>query len=170
MQGSTKQRGLESQAYYQLLPSRNRFITNARLWISHTWSSFRYDDFKQGTTDLSGKQLPSVAPQIVTAGLDVSTRPGLYGNITWYYSDPIALNDANTDIASSYQLMGARVGWRTRLTKRIAADFFAGADNMFDVHYSLGNDINAAAGRYYNPAAGANYFGGISLKFIAGSK
>lgn len=168
--GSTKQRGLESQAYYQLLPSRNRFITNARLWISHTWSRFRYDDFKQGTTDFSGMQLPSVAPQIVTAGLDVSTRPGLYGNITWYYSDPIALNDANTDIASSYQLMGARVGWRTRLTKRIAADFFAGADNMFDVHYSLGNDINAAAGRYYNPAAGANYFGGISFKFIAGSK
>ena len=163
--GSTRQWGLESQAYYQLLPSRKGFVSNARLWISHTWSHFRYDDFKQATTDYSGKQLPSVAPHIVTAGLDVSTRPGIYANLTWYYSDPIALNDANTEIASSYQLMGGRAGWRTRLAKGIMADFFAGADNLFDVRYSLGNDINAAAGRYYNTAPGANYFGGITLKY-----
>ncbi|WP_315820065.1 TonB-dependent receptor [Paraflavitalea speifideaquila] len=161
--GSTKQQGLESQAYYQLLPSRKRFITNARLWISHTWSQFRYRDFKQGATDFSNKQLPSVAPHILTAGLDLSIRPGLYTNLTWYYSDPIALNDANTEIASSYQLMGARLGWRTRITRTLAADFFASADNLFNIRYSLGNDINAAAGRYYNAAAGANYAGVLSL-------
>lgn len=164
--GSTNQKGLESQAYYQLLPAGKGFVSNARLWISHTWSRFRYNDFKQAAADFSGKQLPSVAPHIVTAGLDVSTRPGVYANLTWYYSDPIALNDANTVMASSYQLMGGRIGWRTRLAKGIAADFFAGADNLFDVHYSLGNDINAAAGRYYNTAAGANYFGGVTLKYI----
>lgn len=168
--GSTKQRGLESQASYQLLPSRKGFITGARLWISHTWSRFRYDDFKQGSTDLGGKQLPSVAPHIVTAGLDLSTQPGLYTNLTWYYSDPIPLNDANTEIASSYQLFGGRIGWRTRFSKCIGADIFAGADNLFDVRYSLGNDINAAVGRYYNPAAGANYFGGITLKYVMASK
>lgn len=166
--GSTNQKGLESQAYYQLLPSRKGFISNARLWVSHTWSRFRYNDFKQATTDFSGKELPSVAPHIVTAGLDISTRPGLYANITWYYSDPIPLNDANTAIASAYQLTGGRIGWRTRLSKNIGADIFAGADNVFDVRYSLGNDINAAAGRYYNAAAGANYFGGITLKYLAG--
>lgn len=164
--GSTNQKGLESQAYYQLLPAGKGFVSNARLWISHTWSRFRYNDFKQAAADFSGKQLPSVAPHIVTAGLDVTTRPGVYANLTWYYSDPIALNDANTVMASSYQLMGGRIGWRTRLAKGIAADFFAGADNLFDVHYSLGNDINAAAGRYYNTAAGANYFGGVTLKYI----
>ncbi|NII23957.1 TonB-dependent receptor [Pseudoflavitalea sp. X16] len=164
--GSTKQRGIESQAYYQLIPGRKGFISNARLWVSHTYSHFRYKDFKQGATDFSRKQLPSVAPHTLTAGLDVSTRPGLYANLTWYYSDPIALNDANTVIASSYQLSGGRIGWRTRLCKGIAADIFAGADNLFDVRYSLGNDINAAANRYYNTAAGANYFGGINLQFI----
>jgi iron complex outermembrane receptor protein len=166
--GSTKQRGLESQASYQMLPSRKGFITSARLWISHTWSHFRYNDFKQGAVDLSGKQLPSVAPHIVTAGLDLTTRPGLYTNLTWYYSDPIPLDDANTEIASSYQLFGGRIGWRARVTKKIGADIFAGADNLFNIRYSLGNDINAAAGRYYNPAAGANYFGGITLKYAFG--
>jgi len=166
--GSTKQQGLESQAWYQLLPNRKGFVSNARIWISHTWSDFHYRDFKQisnVTNDYSGKQLPSVAPHIVTAGLDLSTRPGLYTNITWYYSDPIALNDANTDMASSYQLLGGRLGWRTKFSRHIAADIFAGVDNAFNVRYSLGNDINAAAGRYYNPAAGVNYYGGITLKY-----
>lgn len=164
--GSTKQFGIESQAYYQLLPGRGGFVAEARLWASHTWSQFEYNDFKQGSTDFSGKQLPSVAPHVVAAGLDITTRPGLYANLTWYYSDPIALNDANTEVASAYQLSGGRIGWRTRLAGGLAADFFAGADNLFDVRYSLGNDINAAAGRYYNTAAGANYFGGIILKYV----
>jgi len=163
--GSTKQFGIESQAYYQLLPGRGGFISAAKIWVSHTWSHFKYDEFKQGATDFSGKQLPSVAPHIIAAGLDLTTRPGLYANLTWYYSDPIYLNDANTEQASAYQLSGGRLGWRTRLVKGLMADVFAGADNLFDIRYSLGNDINAAAGRYYNAAAGANYFGGIILKY-----
>jgi iron complex outermembrane receptor protein len=169
--GSTKQQGLESQASYQLLPHHKGFVSAARIWISHTWSDFHYRDFKQisnVTNDYSGKQLPSIAPHIVTAGLDVTTKPGIYTNITWYYSDPIALNDANTDIASSYQVLGGRIGWRRNLSKRLGIDLYAGVDNAFDVTYSLGNDINAAAGRYYNPAAGVNYFVGITLKYLAG--
>jgi iron complex outermembrane receptor protein len=40
------------------------------------------------------------------------------------------------------------------------------ADNIFDVQYSLGNDINAFGGRYYNAAPGFNFAGGISLHFM----
>lgn len=166
--GSTKQQGLESQAWYQLLSNQHRFVPNMRLWISHTWSDFHYRDFKQisnVTNDYSGKQLPSVAPHIVTAGLDLNTKPGIYTNITWYYSDAIALNDANTDIASSYQLLGGRLGWRQKWGKHIISDVFGGVDNAFNTTYSLGNDINAAAGRYYNPAAGINYYGGLTFKY-----
>lgn len=169
--GSTKQQGLESQAWYQLLSRQNGFISNARLWVSHTWSDFHYRDFKQisnVTNDYSGKQLPGVAPHIVTAGLDLSTKPGIYTNITWYYNDPIALNDANTDIASSYQLLGGRLGWRKKWGKHVVSDLFGGVDNAFNTTYSLGNDINAAAGRYYNPAAGINYYGGLSFKYLWG--
>jgi iron complex outermembrane receptor protein len=44
--GSTRQRGIESQASYQLLPNSNRFLRHARLWVSHTYNKFRYHDFK----------------------------------------------------------------------------------------------------------------------------
>ncbi len=47
-------------------------------------------------------------------------------------------------------------------------DLFAGVDNVFDVTYSLGNDINATGSRYYNTAPGVNYYGGISFKYLIG--
>jgi iron complex outermembrane receptor protein len=42
-------------------------------------------------------------------------------------------------------------------------NLFAGGNNLLNTKYSLGNDLNAAAGRYYNAAAGINYYAGISL-------
>lgn len=163
--GSTKQQGIESQAHYQLLSNRHRFVSQARLWISHTYNHFRYRDFKKLSADFSGKEIPSVAPHTIAAGFDITTKPGVYANLTWYYSDPVALNDANTSYASSYNLAGVRAGWRTPITKKLSADLFAGIDNLFDVTYSLGNDINAAGDRFYNAAAGVNYFGGLTLRY-----
>lgn len=163
--GSTKQKGIESQVSYQLLPSAHRFLSGARVWISHTLNGFRYQDFKQAQNDYSGKKLPGVASNTVAAGLDLTTRIGLYSNITYYYSDPVALNDANSDHASGYHLLGARLGFKKDLDKKIRAQVFAGADNLFNTRYSLGNDINAAGGRYYNAAAGRNYYAGISLQY-----
>ena len=163
--GSTKQRGIESQVSYLLL-QRNSFVNTARIWVSYTWNNFSYTDFKQLTNDYSGKKLPSVAKNTVSSGLDISTRPGIYINLTYYYSDPIPLNDANSEFASSYNLLGTRIGWRKELKKKNRFELFAGIDNAFDVTYSLGNDINAAGGRYYNAAAGRNYYGGISLSLF----
>ena len=160
--GSTKQKGIESQASYLLIP-KGSFITNSRIWISHTWNNFTYNDFKQLTNDYSGKKLPSVAKNTVATGADIYTKPGFYLNLTYYYSDPIPLNDANSEFASSYNLLGGRLGWKKDLRKKNKLDLFVGIDNAFNVVYSLGNDINAAGGRYYNAAAGRNFYGGISL-------
>lgn len=161
--GATKQKGIESQASYLFLNSSNSFTSNARIWISHTWNNFTYSDFKQLTNDYSGKKLPSVAKHTIAAGADLVIRAGVYLNITYYYSDPIPLNDANAEFASSYNLLGGRIGWKKESKKKNKFDLFAGIDNAFDITYSLGNDINAAGGRYYNAAAGRNYYCGVSL-------
>ena len=86
-------------------------------------------------------------------------------NITYNYSDKITLNDANSAYASSYHLLGARFGYKKDFSKKIRAEIFAGADNIFNTKYSLGNDINAAAGRYFNAAPGRNYYAGIIFHF-----
>jgi iron complex outermembrane receptor protein len=163
--GSTMQAGFEGQAYYQLLPNAKAAISSARVFISYTNYGFYYHDFKQATIDYSGNRLPSVPHNTIVAGIDMMTDPGFYCNITWQYTDPIPLNDANTDFASSYQLMSGRIGWRKAVSKYFGLDIFGGVDNLFDINYSLGNDINAAGGRYYNAAPGVNYFGAATLKF-----
>lgn len=159
--GATKQKGIESQVAYVV--QNKSLINNSRVWISHTFNDFTYKSFKQLTNDYSGKKLPSVAKHTIAAGLDLVTKPGLYANITYYYSDPIYLNDANTEAASSYNLLGARLGWRKLMHKKNKLDLFAGVDNAFDVNYSLGNDINATGGRYYNVAPGRNFYLGFTI-------
>jgi iron complex outermembrane receptor protein len=166
--GNTRQKGLESQISYQLLTS-SHLLRQAKIWITHTWNDFRYDNFKQLAADFSGKQMPSVAKNTVAAGFDVAFKAGFYGNITYYYSDPIPVNDANTDFASSYNLLGARIGYK-KMFSQVTVNLFAGADNFFDMNYSPGNDINAAGGRYYNAAAGRNYYAGVSFQWNHGKK
>lgn len=163
--GATRQQGIESQACYQLLPHGGRFVSQGRIWISHTWNRFRYRHFIKDTISYAGNKLPGIASNTVSAGLDVNTRIGLYTNFTWFYSDPVPLNDANTVTTSSHHVAGARLGWRTTPHKKIRMDVFTGADNLFNVRYSLGNDINSTIGRYFNTAAGVNYYAGITLQY-----
>lgn len=164
--GSTRQRGMETNITWQAFKQTNTTITDVRLFVSHTWHHFVYKDYKQINTDLSGKKLPSVAPHVVAGGFDVATKAGIYTNINYYYSDAIPLNDANTDIASSFHLLGARLGYRKTFNDVFRLDIFGSVDNIFNTTYSLGNDINAAVGRYYNSAPGINYAGGVSLRYF----
>ena len=169
--GSTRQKGIETYVSYRLGKFvEKEFNTHSKVWISHTWYHFNYKDFKQLSADFSGNRLPSVAPTSINAGLDVYSTTGLYANVTYQYTDPIALNDGNTEFASSYNLLGIRTGYKTRVGKTYSIELFAGADNLFNVQYSLGNDINAFGGRYYNVAAGRNYFAGVSLQMIKKKK
>lgn len=163
--GSAKQNGLESFLSYKILDNDHLFFNRIEINVSDTWNNFHYKEFKQVNNDYSGNQLPGVAPQTLAAAFDVSTKIGLYANTTFFHSGRIALNDANTDYASAYNLLGLRLGIKKGLSKKIQLQIFTGTENIFDEKYSLGNDINAAGGRYYNAAAGRNYYAGISVNF-----
>ena len=163
--GSTNQNGVETYASYQLVDMPHHFISSAKVWGSYAWHDFHYGDFKQVNSDFSKNKLPGAAPNVVVAGLDLNTKAGCYVSVTYNYTDKIALNDANAAYAASYNLLGARLGYKKDVSKKINAEIFAAADNIFDTNYSLGNDINAAVGRYYNAAPGRNYMVGMVFRF-----
>lgn len=162
--GSAKQKGLETYVSYRFIDAPHHFINSAKVWSSYAFHDFHYGSFKQVSDDFSKNKLPGAAPNVVVAGLDITSKGGCYLNVTYNYTDKIALNDANSAYASSYNLLGARLGFKKEFKKKIGAEVFAGADNLFDTKYSLGNDINAAAGRYYNAAPGRNYYAGVSFR------
>lgn len=162
--GRTAQRGIESRLTFQpdILPSI--FLPDTKLWLSYTYNDFRFRDYVQNATDFSGNWLTGVAPHVAVAGLDLNTRIGAYANFTYNFTDRIPLNDANTAFAPGYRLLTARIGFRKDI-RQFGFNVFGGVDNALDETYSLGNDLNAIGNRFFNPAPGRNFYGGVSVKY-----
>ena len=159
--GKTSQRGLEAKVSWTPALTSG-FITDFVLWSSYTYNHYRFEDYETDGNDFSGNRLTGVAPTIVVGGLDITMKK-IYMNITANYTDAIPLNDANTEYASEYFLLGGRVGYRSTIGENFGVELFAGLDNALDKRYSLGNDLNAIGGRYYNAAAPRNFYVGLKL-------
>ncbi|MFN2457991.1 MAG: TonB-dependent receptor domain-containing protein, partial [Chitinophagaceae bacterium] len=130
---------------------------------SHTRHNFHYKNFKQLTFDFSGNRLPGVPPHTISTGFDFLANNGLLGALTYYYNGKIALNDANSEFAEPFHLIGAKAGYEKWSKNKFRIKLVAGVENLLDEQYSLGNDINGFGGRYYNAAAGRNYYASIIL-------
>jgi len=161
--GKTKQRGIEASFSWKLITASKGFIRGLNLWTSYTINNYHFQNYFSGDVDLSGKRVTGVPPVVITSGIDVNLSQ-LQLNITSNYTDHIPLNDTNALYASEYFLLGGKATYKAFIHKH-SIEFFLGIDNALDKKYSLGNDLNAAGGRYYNAAPGRNYFGGIKFKF-----
>jgi iron complex outermembrane receptor protein len=164
--GSANQYGLETLLTYEFINDPLQFVDHLFFRVADTWNNFHYNIFQKEGKDFSGNKIPGIASQTIAASLDINTKPGIYANATFFYSSRIALNDANTSYASPYSLLGFKIGYKPTSKNKFATEIFAGAENILDEKYSLGNDINAAGGRYFNAAARRNFYAGIILQFF----
>jgi iron complex outermembrane recepter protein len=162
--GNTKQTGVEISGDYTTF-FKNTLLDYLIIKSAYTFSNFKYGDFKKAASDFSGKYLPSVPKNTISILVDMQLKKGIYFNSTYYNAGAIFLNDANTDAAPAYHLLGCRLGYKFSLKTKAKINVYAGADNLLDETYSLGNDINAAAGRYYNAAPERNYYAGVSFQW-----
>ena len=163
--GKTNQHGIETYLSYPLL--QGTIFNQSTLWVSHTWHDFHYKEFKQLNNDYSNNQMPGDSKHTISTGFDATTRKGFSAAITYYYSGKIPLNDANTAFADSYNIVGAKIGFEKWIRDTWRLRFNVGADNLLDEKYSLGNDINAAGGRYYNAAPERNYYVSVLIQWVS---
>ncbi len=159
--GSTSQLGAELMLGY----ARQFQTVGLKIWSSYTRNAFTFNRYFKNQQDFSYKYLPGVAPHVLVTGVDIKMKNGFYADITSNYTDAIPLNDSNSDFAPGYFVVGARLGFALTLKKN-PIDFWIAVDNATDQQYSLGNDLNANSGRYYNAAPGRNYALGVSLKRV----
>lgn len=159
--GDVKQKGMETSLQYWIF-SKKQF-SNLHFRLDHSFHHFRYGRFIQGSNDFSGKTVPSVPAHTLSALANLQHRKGYYLQLTYYYCDAIYLNDANTARADAYHLAALRVGGSKTWKDRNRFQYYLGIDNLLNMQYSLGNDINAAGGRFFNPAVGRNMYAGITL-------
>ena len=163
--GGTKQPGLETKLTYQLVRKRTHgFIQYVELKNSLTYYVFSFDHYVAGTNDYSGNRLTGVPRTTVVTSMYVELPKGLYVYVQYNHTAKIPLNDANTAFAASYHLLQSKIGWNLQV-KQNKMSIYIGADNLLNEQYSLGNDLNAFGGRYYNAAPLRNFYMGAAYQF-----
>ncbi|HEU4553030.1 MAG TPA: TonB-dependent receptor [Chitinophaga sp.] len=164
--GGTHQTGVEAQGMLWLLEPRRHGVLRGLQWqSSYTYSHFRFSDYISAGQDFSGNLLTGVPRQVAVNSLLLQLPAGVYVFGQHNFTDQLPLDDANTAFARSYNLVQCKAGWQIPHTGKCRISVYVGADNLLNQSYSLGNDLNAVGKRYYNPAPGRNYFGGVECMF-----
>lgn len=164
--GGVQQKGIEVQGMWWVMkPAHHGVLRGIKWQEGYTLSDFRFSHYQSADgKDYSGNALTGVPQHVLVSSLlwQFPAAVSLYTQHT--FTSSIPLNDASTAFAGGYHLLQANVSWKLPLRSRCNISIRAGADNLLNVNYSLGNDLNAFGGRYYNPAPKRNYFGGISMQ------
>lgn len=164
--GGTHQAGIETEmAAYIIFPRNTGLLRMCRMKSAFTYSDFRFRDYQQQHVNYSGNRVTGVPQYTAATSVDVLLPGNLYIYFQHFYIDRIPLNDANTEFANAYNLVQAKVGWLRFIGTRKQLELYAGVDNLLNQLYSLGNDLNAFGGRYYNAAPGRNFYAGLRTVF-----
>jgi iron complex outermembrane receptor protein len=164
--GGTKQTGAEFLVNTVLIPEKNSgFIRSMSVNLSYAYSRFVFENYRIDTENYSGNRLTGVPRSNAVIGLSTNLAKRIHIFVQSIITSRIPLNDANSEYADHYELLQAKIGWIGVKNEKLTLEFFAGADNLLDQKYSLGNDINAFGGRYFNAAPLRNFYGGINVKF-----
>ena len=163
--GGGIKKGLEAAMQYVWYENANTFVRQLSSQGSLTVFDYRYRDYQAGDKDFSGKQVPGTSP--FTANLDVQMNTAWHigAHLSWQHSGAIALDNANTVFGKAYHLLAFQLRYEKRLKDRIRLRITVGGDNLLNEQYSLGDDINAFGGRYFNAAPPVGYYANFGLKY-----
>lgn len=110
----------------------------------------------------SGNYIPGVAKNQAYVALGWQPETGFNAGVDVRYMDKIYVNDTNSDVAPSYTVTSANIGyvwknndWKVRSYARI--------DNLFDENYVGSVIVNDGNNRFFEPADGVNWSAGLSI-------
>ena len=122
------------------------------LRAAYEYSHFRYVDYVVGTTSYAGKRIPGVPEQALMtsatfhiAGASLSATADLAG--------PAAVDDANSAQAPGRAVFGVAVGRAVSIGGARLSPLVA-LQNVGGIHYAGSLSVNAAGGKFYEPAPG----------------
>lgn len=165
--GGTSQPGAELYFTYWLIKQNNSdFFRGLQFNESLTLYRFTFSsDYHDASASYTGNNLTGVPEQVVVTSLQFKFPQNLSLFVEHNYTARIPLNDGNTAYAPHYNLLQAKVGWQHKLSHKSRLEIYAGADNLLNEKFSLGDDLNAVGNRYYNAAAPRNYYAGMNVVF-----
>lgn len=172
--GSQHNLGLEASLRYQLYKSDKGFVTQFTPFVNLAWSDFKYSDYsfhykgvvlKDSVVNYDGKSVAGVAKLTTAVGFDLGTKPGLYASGSWLYKDGFPISSDGLNRTTSYNLVNAKLGFRSKLSAHFDIDIFTGLNNITGTQYPMMVFINQLPDAYLAAPLKTDFFGGMNLKY-----
>ncbi|HET6565375.1 MAG TPA: TonB-dependent receptor, partial [Xanthomonadales bacterium] len=132
--------------------------------LSYTYTDLIYEEFSEGSIDFSGNTIPGVPLHQAVLDLAWQHESGFYAGWDTLYVGSIEVNNANTVSTDAYLVSNLRLGYRYE-GESWTFEPFAGIYNLLDEAYNGNIRVNAAFGRYYEPAPERNGYAGVELAY-----
>ncbi|HKJ15963.1 MAG TPA: TonB-dependent receptor [Xanthomonadales bacterium] len=134
--------------------------------LSYTFSDFTFDEFLGlDGENYSGNRIPGIPEHLTQAEIRWSPVPEMNLTFDVLNASSFYANNANTVEDGDYTVANLRFDYRWQGSK-IEATPFAGINNLFDEKYNGNVRLNAAFGRYFEPAPELNVYAGITIRWL----
>lgn len=147
--GKTRRNGLE-------LAWEQRHLQHLRTQVAATFLDARYRDGAN-----AGARLPGLAKSSLYASAGWVPPQGWRAGADWRALSRVMVNDANSDAAAGYGVLGLYTGYAARLGNW-QLEGFVRADNLLDKRYAGSVIVNEGNSRFFEPAPGRNWLVGLS--------
>jgi iron complex outermembrane receptor protein len=154
--GATRQAGAEWQLDYSTRFSK---VHQLQIEVGYAFQPYRFIQYSQAGIVFNGNEVTGNAKHAVTSSVTYHFKKRLSVFVKLQSLSSIPLTDANDVYAPAYELMQSGVSLNHKRVR-----YFFSIDNLLNTSYSLGNDINAAGRRFYNPSSPRGYMAGISIQ------
>ena len=128
---------------------------------SYSYSRFKFDNYTVGTTSFAGNDIPGLPRHRLQAALRVSGRRE-FAILESETAGRSFADDANLVRVDGYSVAHFRAGI-TPLAGSPRFSITFGVQNIFDRLYASSIAVNAARGKYYEPAQGRAIYAGVSV-------
>jgi iron complex outermembrane recepter protein len=139
-----------------------RLAHGLTLHMAYTFLETEFRSYRKEGVDLAGNEVPGLPRHRLFGELHYAHAGGVYAAGNVHHVGAFYVDDENRVRNSDYTLIDARLGIEKRLGRWLL-DLFLGGRNLLDADYSHNVRINANGGRYFEPAPGRNYYGGVRI-------
>lgn len=154
--GKTLRNGFETALKYS--PKKSWMFAG-----NYSFSDFEFKEYATDGTIFDGQKLPGIPIHTAAISIRYISPKGAFFKLSGQQVGQLFANDSNTVEVESYTLLNLNLGYELEVKKMNWIPFF-GINNLLDTKYNDNIRINAFGGRFYEPAAGINIFGGLRIR------
>lgn len=142
-----------------------RFLDHWQVRLAYAYLKAQFEEYAKQGTDLGGNRVPGLPEHWGFFELRYTHASGVYAAGSAAYTDDFHADDENTVRNHAATVVDMRLGWEKRW-RHWRIEPFMGVRNLLDEAYNSNVRINAAGGRYFEPAPGRNVYGGLGIGYV----